>query len=379
MHVRHLIESRVFLYERLNNSYKMLKFRIEDRLPLALFRNFPFIYAGPDLMSFPLGMISSVMDHDGRSFQRFHPMTVSKLIGESSLKDQMFCFSFFYIDNEGELTLLLTHPCWFERSDSEMCLNFFLNEVEELAKSNHCKRIKLEFHDVINSAVSFPNSLSDFSYDLIEMETNKQDVRHFQQNGFIEKTTLLCYEQSVQEIEEKMKEAYLVCKDYAISSIDQSEFMNLERKMDFEARSYSLSDRDVIVSQRFIPSLKDAIFIAHNRSKSFGDSTFDGFLRWTPDFLEPAKKHRTPVPYLFPSILKGSFKCGKIFSLALREENDEPFLCLLSRVTNSMKQNGLENCQIAFIDSEQIFMKNFLERCGFKKIHAMKILEKRVN
>jgi len=357
----------------------MLKFRIEERLPLALFRNVPFIYAGPDLMSFPLGMISSVMDHDGRSFQRFHPMTVSKVFGESSLTDQMFCFNFFYINDEGELALFLTHPCWFDRSDFENCLNFFLKEIEELAKSHHCKRINLEFHDVINSVVSFPNSLSDFSYDLIEMEINKQDIHRFQQNGFMEKNIVLCYEQSVQELKEKMKEVYLGCKDYTISSIDQSEFMNLERKMDFEAKAYSLSDRDLIVSQRFIPSFKDAIFVAYNRSKLFGDSTFDGFLRWSPNFLESAKKHRSPVPYLFDSILKDSFKRGNIFSWALREENAKPFLCLLSRVTNSMKQNRLENCQIAFVDSEQNFMKDILERYGFKKIHTMKILEKRVN
>jgi hypothetical protein len=359
----------------------MMKFRIEDRLPLALFRNVSFIYAGPDLMSFPLGMISSVMDYDGRSFQRFHPMTVSKVIGENTLTDQMFCFSFFYIDDEGEIALFLTHPYWFDRSDSEMCLHFFLNEIEELAKSHHCKRIKLEFHDVINSVVSFPNSLSHFSYDLIEikMETNEQDMHRFQQNGFMEKNIVLCYEQSVQETKEKMKKTYLGCKDYTISNIDQSEFMNLERKMDFEAKSYSLSNRDLIVSQRFIPYFKDAIFIAHQRSKLFGDSSFDGFLRWSPNFLEPSKKHRSPVPYLFPSIRKDSFKYGNIFSWALRDENDKTFLCLLSRVISSMKQNGLENCQIAFVDSEQNFIKNILERYGFKKIHTMKILEKRVN
>lgn len=356
-----------------------MKFRIEDRLPLALFRNVPFIYAGPDLMSFPLGMISSVMDHGGRILQRFHPMTVSKEIGERSLTDQMFCFSFLYIDDEGELALFLTHTYWFDRSDSEKCLNFFLKEIEEFAKSHHCKRIKLEFHDLITSVVSFPNSLSDLSYDLIEMETNKQDMHRFQQNGFIEKNIILCYEQSVQETKEKINESSLGCKDYTISSIDQSKFMNLERKMDFEARSYSLSDRDLIVSQRFIPYFKDAIFVAHQRSKMFGDSTIDGFLRWSLNFLEPAKKHRSPVPYLFPSIIKDSFKCGKIFSWALREENAEPFLCLLSRVISSMKQNGLERCQIAFVEGEQKSMKNILERYGFKKIHTMKILEKRVD
>ncbi len=357
----------------------MLKFRIEGRLPLALFRNVPFIYAGPDLMSFPLGMISSVMDYDGRSFQRFHPMTVSKVIGESSLMDQMFCFSFFYIDDEGELALFLTYPYWFDRLDSEMCLNFFLKEIEKLAKSHHCKRIKLEFHDVINSVVSFPNSLSDFSFDLIEMETNKQDMHRFQQNGFMEKNIVLCYEQSVQETKEKMKEAYLGCKDYTIISIDQSEFMNLKTNTNFEVKSYSLSNRDLVIFQRFIPSFKDAIFIAHNRSKLSGASTFDGFLRWSPNLLEMAKKHRSPVPYLFPSILKDKFKYGKIFSWALREENAELFLCLLSRVINSMIQKGLENCQIAFVDGEQNFMKNILERYGFTIIHTMKILEKRVN
>jgi len=260
-----------------------------------------------------------------------------------------------------------------------MCLNFFLKEVEELARSHHCKRIKLEFHDVIKSAVSFPNSLSDFSYDLIEMEINKQDMHRFQQNGFIEKNIVLCYEQSVQETKEKINESYLGCKDYTISSIDLSKFMNFERKMDFKAKSYSLSDRDLIVSQRFIPYFKDATFVAHQRSKLPRDSTFDGFLRWSPNFLELAKKHRSPVPYLFPSILKENFKCGNIFSWALREESAEPFLCLLSHVTSSMKQNGLENCQIAFVDSEQNFMKNILERYGFKNIHTMKILEKRVN
>lgn len=380
MHAGLLIVSRAFLYERLNNSLdKMLKLKIENRLPLTLFRNVPFIYAGPDLMSFPLGMISSVMDNNDKNFQRFHPITISKVIGESTLIDQMFCFTFFYIDDQGELTLFLTHPCWFDRSDSETCLNFFLKEIEKLAKSHQCKRIKLEFHDVINSTVSFPNSNSDFFYDLIEMEINKQDVHRFKQNKFIEKNTIMCYEQSVQETKEKMKEAQFGCKDYAISNIDQNEFLDLVRKMDFKARSYSLSKRDLTVSQRFIPSFKDAIFVAYNRSKMFRDYTCDGFLRWSPNFLETLKKHRTPVPHLFSFILKDNFKCGNIFSWALKEENAEPFLCLLSRVINSMKQNGLENCQIAFVEGEQLFMKNILKLYGFKKIHTMKILEKRVN
>lgn len=359
----------------------MLKLRIENRIPLALFNKVHFLYAGPDLMSFPLGMISNVLDYAGRSLQRYHPMTVSKVVGERFLIDQMFCFSFLYIDDEGELVLFLTHPYWFDRTSIEECLKFFLKEVEELAKINNCRCIKLEFHDEYSSIVSFPNSLSDFSYELSDMEIQKQDLYRFQQNGFVEKNVVLCYEQSIKEIKEKMKYVLHKCKSYIIDSVDRSEFINMERKLEnFNAKSYSLSNRDLIVSQRFIPSFKDAIFVAHKRSNLVGDSTLDGFLRWSPNFLELVKKYRTPVPYLFNSILKNNnFKVGKIFSWALREKKAKLFLCLLSHVINSMKQNGLENCQIAYVDNEQNFMKNILERYGFIKIHTIKILEKRVS
>lgn len=358
----------------------MFEFKIESRLPLALFRKAPFIYSGPDFVSFPLGMISNIIDYRGRRLQRFYPLTVSKVLQDNILVDQMFCFSFFYVNDENDLILFLTHPYWFNRSSIQESFDFFLTKVEELAKSTNSEVIEVEFHDKISSLIAFPTSLSHFSYDLSRAQIQRDDLSLFQQNGFREEGTILCYEQNINEAEKKAKRERRKCNNYAVNGINQEKFITIEKKLfKFPMKAYNLSSKDLIMTQRLASFFSDTISVVYKRSKWFTRGALDGFLQWSPNLMEPFKNYSSPVPFLFYYIFNHyPFKCGKIFNWALRIEDTRLFTCLLSHTLRSMKQKGLKKCQITNVDNEQTFMKNMLELYGFVKIHSIKLLTKRV-
>jgi len=357
-----------------------LEFKIESRIPLALFRKAPFIYSGPDFVSFPLGMISNIINYHGRSLQRFYPLTISKVAPDSLLIDKMFCFSFFYVNDEDNLILFLTHPYWFDRSNIKKVFDFFLTKVEELARFANSEFIQVEFHEKSNPTIAFPTSLSHFSYDLSNMQIQKRDLSLFQQHGFYEERAILCYEQSIREVEKKEREGDHTCNSYTISSINQSKFAVMEKSIrEFPIKAYTLSTKDPIMNQRMPYFFNATVSAAHKRSKWFLRKSLDGFLQWSPNLLELFRKYRSPVPFLFYYTFKSyPFKYGKIFNWALRVEDTRLFSCLLFHVLHIMKQKGLEVCQVAQINNEQTFMKTVLESYGFKMVHTIKLLRKKV-
>ena len=273
-----------FLFKIIN-----LKIKIDTRLPLALFKETPLIYTGSDFRAFPKGFLLQKGLLQRGLFQRLYPLTVSKVIRNNVLVDQMFCFSFFYVTDRGNLVLFLTHPYWLDRSDSGTVLNFFLKSVEELASSMNSKFIEVEFHNKITSAIAFPTSLSNFSYDLSKMLIQRDDFSLFRHHGFLEEKTILCYEQNVHEIEKKINEKHYANNNYTIKSVDPSKFMMLKKKAsNFPLKSYALSSRDPAFTHTGTAFFSDTIYFAYRRSRWFplriGDLA--GFLRLSPNLLE---------------------------------------------------------------------------------------------
>jgi len=91
------------------------------------------------------------------------------------------------------------------------------------------------------------------------------------------------------------------------------------------------------------------------------------------------RSNRLPVPLLFHYVFKNyTFKCGKILDWALSEENEDLYTSLLSHASHSMKMGGLERCQIAYVNDEQSQIKTFLGQYGFRRVHTIKLLQKRL-
>lgn len=353
--------------------------KIESRIPVALFKEAPFIYTGPDFMSFPLGMISNIIYNKNRNIQRFFPITISKLQGKV-LVDQMFCFGFFYINDEDDLVFYLTHPFWFERTNMQEILNFFIMKIKEFVKKKNCNQIQIEIHDNFTSSIAYPTSLSHLSYYLNEDKFQTDDLKVFQRYGFKEINSLFCYEQNIEEIEKNLKEKFGHAKKYKVKTIFQSDFIKISSKINtFPLKAYSLSSKDLIVFHKLIPPFKDSIFILYKQNENSLNLSIDGFVQWVPNLFELFSKCRSPIPYLYYYDFKDfPFKCGKIINWALNEEKDELFIALIYHSINLLKKKGIKKCQIAFIHNEQDFMKRNFNSYGFNKVHTIKLLWKRV-
>lgn len=353
----------------------MLTFRVESRIPVMLFTKAPFIYTGPDFISFSLGMISDIIDYQGRKIQRFHPITVSKVDGERII-DQMFCFCFFYIDNDGELALYLTHPYWFDRSDIEECFFFFLEKVEELAKLNNSSYIKLELHDSVSPPIAFPCSLSEVSYDLKKIQISRHDSLLFKKHGFSEEKTISCYEDRSPHL--NIKKENHTSKDLKIRRMNLNDLMKIYgRTVEFPVKTYNLSNKDLFISQRIIPYLNNTILVTYY--KSFKSTNFNGFFIWSPNFIELYERFYSPTPYIFyPELRKYSFEYGKIFNFATTKENIQLFPSIFRNVLQHMNEQGIKKCQIGYISDEQKLFIDTIEKNGFTKIHVIKILKKQV-
>lgn len=352
---------------------KDLEFKLDTRLPVELFKKAPFIYTGSDFKSFPLGMISDILSYQGRRIERFYPLTVSQVTQNNISIDHLFCFSFLYINEKDDLILFLTHPCWLNESKNSEAFDFLFTNVEKIASFLNCNFIEVELQE-ITSTIAFPTSLSPFSYNLNMMQTRLADSIQLKLE-FQEESTILSYEQNLSEIEKEVNEKYRKSDNYKINDINLTQFISFkEQKQNYPLKAYNISNKDSIFTQRNIPFFLDTISIA------CGDGDINGFFRWIPDLLEPFVKYYSPVPLLHYYVFEDyHFKCGKVIDWALKEEDKDLFLFLLFHVMRSMKQKGLEKCQIGFIDSNNFFVNSLLEEYNFRKIHEIKLMRKTVN
>jgi hypothetical protein len=360
----------------------MLDFNVETRLSTLLFKESPFFFTGSDWMSFPLGRLPNIIEHESFKLQRFHPFTVSKLTSEDLWKDQMTCFSFFYINDSNELSLFITHPHWFERSNSRDCLNFFLEKISELARYIKCKKVLLEFHEKFISAIAFPTSISDFSYDLSHMQIQKEDFNLYRKIGFKTINELYSFESNIIEFLES-EYASIPYEEYIIKSISPSKLMNVKTEENkYPVHNFSLSRKDVTTSSKYIPSFADdSVIVAARAQTSIGSlkSSFEGYLQWSPNLFEPFIEKQTPSPYLFiPFLNKFGYASGKIYKWAIKEKKIELLTCLISQAISNMNIKGIKKCQISYIEKNQKFIINTLRSLGFHKVHTIKLMQKEV-
>jgi len=347
-------------------------------LPSDLFVKAPFIYSGPDFISFPLGMISDLINYRGKSIQRFCPLTISRLLSNGALVDQVFCFAFLYLKDNGNLTLFLTQPYWLDKSDLQESSDFFFAKAEELARSAGSESLEVEIHSQIVPPVSFPSSLSDFSYDLDSMKPQEVDSRSLEERGFQEEKALFCYDQTIDEVQDKIEEKHGSKGAFTTGDMTQNEFSTIDAQTcQFPLREHCLSLKDPIMTQRMVNFFGDTGSVAHKSGTMFSRRSIEGFLHWSPNLFEAIRENPSPFPFLFYDYLVSHrFKCGKVFRWRMRQENPELLSSLLSHSLHSMKQCGLERCQISSVDNRQTFVKSMLESYGFHIVHVTRLLRK---
>lgn len=358
----------------------MSDFKTDLRLPIAVLRKAPFVYVGPDFRSLPLGILSDIVEHRGRKMQRLNPFTVSRAL-EDGPDDVLFSFIFFYVNDDDERVVYLTHPIYLADSDESEALEALLFEVERLAKFLDSGIIQIEVHDQISGPIAFPTSPSFVSYDLDCANILKPDAAVLRRHNFEEELEVVCLDQSLHEFEIREGEAKEKPEKYIITSASPPEFMTFrERARNFQVKSYELTHSDGAFKPTNLPFFEDVAYTVHKRSRwSFKKGSDEGYLRWTPNIMEPFLKIRNPFPLLFyESLEEHAYKYGKVFDWGLRRKDRELFISLLSHAVGSMKQRGIERFQFSNVDSEDKFIISSLEESGFEATHRIKLLRKEV-
>jgi hypothetical protein len=358
---------------------KTLAYQADTRLPLELLEKCPFVYTGPNPGAFLVGAIQGTIEHRGRLLQRFYPLTVSQVSSNNHIIDKVFGLCFFYHNDEDDLVLFLTHPCWLNRSESSSVIDFFLTQVEELAKYSACKLIELEFHHV-TSYVAFPTSFTHLSHDLSKISVDPHDLRLLQSHGFWEEREIHCYEQSIVEIEDRARKAHHPASTYAIKDVAPEEFTLLKPKTEtFPTKAYTLSNIDPVTTFSH-PLSKDVVSAAYTRTRWFRRGELAGFFRWTLNLFEPSREYNLPVPLLFNyAFTDYSFEYGKIIDWGLRDDDIQLSHSLLLHVAHAMKVNGVQRLQIAHVTDTQSSMTALLQYYNFRRVHTINLLQKRVN
>jgi hypothetical protein len=356
----------------------MLTYKADTRLPLELLEKSPFIYTGPNLGSFLFGAIHGAINHQGRLLTRAYPLTVYEVTSSNKIIDRIFSLCLFYVNDNDELVLFLTHPCWLNRSDDTSLINFLLSKTDELAKYGRCKYVEMEFHEVASYA-AFPTSLTHFSYDLRKIPVEENDLSLLQSHGFQEETNIHCYEQSINEIEKRAKEDHSTSSPFQIKSLAPSELNMLNAKTEnYPAKAYTLSRTDPFINF-FNPLSRDIVSTAYTRTRWFRRGELVGYFRWTPNLFEPSLEYKLPVPLLFKYVYENyAFTYGKIVDWSISRDDQNIYRSLLFHVSQAMKEKGLERLQIGNVTDSQSGMKAFLLQSDFRKVHTIKLLRKRV-
>lgn len=352
------------------------------RLPIALLRKAPFVYVGPDFRSLPLGLLSDIVDHHGRQIQRLNPLTVSMAKGGRVSTDLLFCFTFFYINDDDERVVFLTQPIWLTDYRNSEALEALLIEVERLAEFLESGFIEIEIHEDIKGLVAFPTSLSFLSYNLEHTKISKLDSDLLKRHDFRDEVEILCFDQAIKDFQHRLDEKGDSQDKYAITPVSPLEFLMIkERARMSKAKSYELTQSDGAFKPTNIPFFEGVAYAIRERSRwPFRKASEKGYLRWTPNIMEPFKERTTPFPLLFYHALEEHvYNYGKIIDWGLSSEDGSLLTSLLSEAAETMKMRGISRFQFAHVDRSQKFIKNLLEEFGFKPIHKIKLLRKEVN
>jgi hypothetical protein len=359
----------------------MLEFKTDHRLPIAVLRKAPFVYVGPDFRSLPLGILSDIVEHRGRKMQRLNPFTVSRTTEDDGSADILFCFIFFYVNDDDERVVYLTHPIYLANSDESEALEALMTEVERLANFLDSGIIQIELHDQISGSVAFPTSLSFFSYNLDHATIEKPVAAQFKRFNYHEESEVICLDQSLYEFESLAGEMVEEPAGCFFASVSPREYsMVREKARDFPVKSYELTRSDGAFKPTNLPFFEDVAHVARRRSGWLFKKDLDlGYLRWTPNIMEPFLETGNPFPLLNFDALEGhAYRYGNIFDWGLNGEDPELFASLLSLAVKSMRRRGIERFQFSHVDSGQEFVLSVLKDYGFEEAHRIKLLRKEV-
>lgn len=298
----------------------------------------------------------------------------------NTINDLLFSFNFPFIDKNERLAIYLTNPVWFEKSDFSIIhtlfdeLNTFFSDVGKVA-------LHVEIQRMLHSTSSFayPTSLTHFSYDVSELSNFtpplKESLDQLQEAGFKKYSRLLCFECEIETLLSNLhisdqKLPYetlknLKNKDLTISVEDVN-------PSDMIVKNYSYANQFTFISPQYTFEIGDYSII------SFYDKKFVGFFQWTPNLFE-LPLNMLPIPFLYPDVIQThQFTTGKIFRFGMKIKDDDLFKGLLHKIVLTMREKGVQACQIGYIDEQDEFLTSLLDQNGFKVIHSLEILKKEV-
>jgi len=298
----------------------------------------------------------------------------------NTINDLLFSFNFPFISEDDCLAIYLTHPVWLEKSDFSIIhtlfdeLTTYFSEIGEVA-------FYLELQRMLPSTSSpaYPTSLTHFSYDVNKLSDftrpSKELHTPLKEAGLKEYSRLLCYECEIETLLNNLHISdqilpYEILKDIKGKNL----IISLEdfNPSDIVAKNYSFADQFTFISPQYTFEIGDYSVI------SFHDKQFVGFFQWTPNLFE-LPVNALPTPFLYPSLLKTHpFTTGKIFRFGVKTEVDDLFKALLHKTLLIMREKGLTNCQIGYIDEQNEFLTSLLNQIGFTAIHSLQILKKEV-
>lgn len=357
----------------------MSEFQVDLRLPARVFSKSPFIYAGPDFTSLPLGLISDIVNHRGNKLQRLYPFTVISTDEGGNSVDHLFCFVSFYVNDQGERVVFLTPPVSLLEPESPGALEALLSETEKLASFIDARFIDVEIHEGIDGAVAFPTSLSFLSYRLDDSSFQGSDDAFFRQRGFREVSEITCYEQSIAELEHALERLDERLREYSVHPISPLEYKSVrEEARDFPVKSFSLTRSDDEFGSTKLPFFEETAYIIRHRSGWLRrKSQVAGYLRWCPDLMEFLSARGTPFPLMFPDTLeRHPYSCGKIINWGFKKEDRELFLSLLAFTSKSMRRRGIDRLQFAHVSGTDGFIQKCLVDTGFSKVQSIRLLRK---
>ena len=308
---------------------------------------------------------------------------------ENTLNDLLFSFAFPFINNDECLVIYFNHPVWLGNNrDPSLIHNLFdeiTNYFQELGKVILVMESQIE-HMTTTYAVetgsphsAYPTSLTHFSYDVSKLSNFtpplKESLDQLQEAGFKEYSRLLCYECEIETLLSNLhisdqKLPYEILKDLK----DKNITISLEdiNPSDLVVKNYSFANQFTFISSQYTFELGDHGVIG------FHNKQFVGFFQWTPNLFE-LPKNTLPIPFLYPDLIRThQFTTGKIFRFGMKIKDSDLFKGLFHKTALTMREKGVNTCQIGYIDEQNDFLTSLLDQIGFRVIHSLQILKKEV-
>lgn len=237
----------------------------------------------------------------------------------------------------------------------------------------------IEVHHEVAGSVSFPSSISPISYDLGKAALVGLDEASLIKRGFRVVEEIRCLNADIDYLEDRLSNEKR-SSEY-VTAASPKEFKEVEKMCkSLPIRSYTLSNADATFNPtEDIPIIKGTACIMWRRRRwGFGELAVDGFMRWSPNLFEAMERFRTPYLPLFQEILRYDYRAGKVFEWGFRSRDRGIILHLLSVAVEAMRYMGIERIQLGYVDSGQEFLKNLLERYGFKVVHRIRLMRRGV-